>query len=88
MRIYCKPGHKIVFAYPGNGYRSDQIDAEEYLLEGNVYTVAKTEVGAMHTNVWLKEVPGVAFNSVLFEDYREEECHDREEYEIEATRKN
>ena len=40
-----------------------------HLLEvGKIYTVEDVEVHSRHTLVYLKEFPGVSFNSVVFEE--------------------
>lgn len=69
MDDHSAPGTKIVFAHPGNGYAHDQETAREHLEVGEVYTVERTEVGRWHTDVFIKEVPGVAFNSPMFDEY-------------------
>lgn len=38
------------------------------LTVGDIYTVTDVEVHSWHTNVYVAEIPGVAFNSVLFEE--------------------
>lgn len=68
MNIYSNPGTKVIFANPTYGYPHDQEKAKQHLAVGQVYTVHHTEVSASHTDVYLAEVPGIAFNSVLFED--------------------
>lgn len=68
MDIYAKKGHRVVFSNPESGYQHHQNTAKEYLKVGKTYTINKTEVSNYHTDVYLEEVPGVAFNSVLFED--------------------
>ena len=67
MDIYSKVGTKVIFAYPDSGYPHHQKTAAEHLELGRVYTVERIDVGGFHTDVFLAEVPGVAFNSVLFE---------------------
>lgn len=41
-------------------------NAHEHLTVGNEYTVEKVDVHSWHTKVFLKEIPGKAFNSVQF----------------------
>lgn len=72
MNIYARRGSKIVFKNVNAGRDYDQEKAREHLVVGQVYTVEFTEVGGWHTNVYLQEIPNVAFNSVLFEDYNVE----------------
>lgn len=68
MNIYAKNGDKIVFSNPDAGYKPHQTTAKEHLESGGIYTVEKTLVSNWHTDVYVKELPGIAFNSVLFED--------------------
>jgi hypothetical protein len=68
MNINALPGDRVRFAHPDNGYIPDQEKAARHLKVGNVYTVSRTSVHAFYTNVYLNEVFGVAFNSVMFED--------------------
>ncbi|MDO8558373.1 MAG: hypothetical protein Q7S09_04280 [bacterium] len=68
MNIYAKPGSRVVFSHPNNGYPGDQKNAQRHLQVGHTYTVERTEVHSFSTRVFLQEVPGTFFNSVLFED--------------------
>ena len=68
MNIYSDPGTKVIFANPTYGYPHDQENAKQHLTADKVYTVDHTDVFDSSTDVYLVEVPGVAFNSVLFED--------------------
>jgi hypothetical protein len=68
MDIYSESGTKIHFTRPSAGSKFDQELVKKYLIENNVYTVERTRVGNWHTDVYLTEVPGVAFNSVHFSD--------------------
>lgn len=47
-----------------------------HLLEvGKEYTLCDVEIHSWHTLVWVAEIPGIEFNSVLFEEldgYEEE----------------
>lgn len=61
------------FTKPGNGYPHDQKVAAKHLTEGESYTVDKVEVHSWHTKIWLKEVPDVSFNSVLFNFWMKED---------------
>lgn len=67
MDIYAKSGVKIKFSHPTSGLDGHQETANKHLSVGNSYTVEKTIVGGWHTDVFIKEVPGVAFNSVMFD---------------------
>lgn len=42
------------------------------LTVGQVYNVTGVDVQSWHTEVYLAEIPGVAFNSVLFEEMKGE----------------
>lgn len=67
MKIDAQKGTKVVFMYPNNGYSHDQEIARKHLEKGKEYTVAQVDVGRYETDVYLKEVPGIVFNSVMFE---------------------
>ena len=66
MDILTSPGKKVVFVYPDDGYPCDQETAAQHLVVGKSYTVASTVVHDWVTEVFLTEVPGVSFNSVMF----------------------
>lgn len=38
------------------------------LTPGEIYTVTDVDIHSWHTEIYLAEIPGVAFNSVLFEE--------------------
>jgi hypothetical protein len=67
MNIYALEGFKVIlrFGSTASGWEK----ARKLLDFGTIYTVEKTEVHNSHTDVWLKEVPGESFNSVLLEDF-------------------
>lgn len=68
INVRASPGTKVIFSNPDAGYVIDQENAREHLKVGKKYTVAYTRVRSWHTDVFLKEVDGVSFNSVLFEE--------------------
>jgi hypothetical protein len=68
MNIYAPSGSKVVYAYPENGYPSDQEKASKYLKIGETYTVKNVDVYDWRSRVTLVEVPEQYFNTVLFED--------------------
>lgn len=68
MNIDADEGAKVVFNHPNAGYPHHQETAREHLEVGATYTVERTEVDFSHTDVYLQEVEGVAFNSVHFDD--------------------
>ncbi len=72
MNIYALKGHKIRVKNFSCGYEHHQEVAKKYLTIGNVYTVERTKVSGCHTDVYLQEFPGVAFNSVFFKDVVEQ----------------
>lgn len=75
MDIYSKEDTKVRYTGKG-GYDSDKAFADRFLIVGNVYTVQFTDVGGFHTDVYLKQFPNEAFNSVMFEN-----CETPEELE-------
>jgi hypothetical protein len=68
MNIYATPGTRIVFKYPNNGHPDDRDRVMLALQVGQTYTVQKTSVGDWSSSVTLTEVPGVAFNTVMFDN--------------------
>jgi hypothetical protein len=73
MEIYAKENDKIVYKNINSGHEHDQKEANKYLIAGNIYTVDYTHVESFHTDVYIKEVPNISFNSVMFEDVNDEE---------------
>jgi len=73
MNIYAEKGHKVVFSNPKAGYAKDQVMGDNHLTVGSTYTIEHTEVLDWSTEVTLREVKGLVFNSVLFEDLKGEE---------------
>lgn len=72
MNIYAKEGDKVKPVFKDgklqHGHDWQKKVAMEYLKEGQIYTVEKTKVEDWSTDVYLKEFPGIPFNSVHFED--------------------
>lgn len=69
MDIYSPHGTKVILDAPENGYPHHQETLKKAgLVVGRVYTVNFTEVHDCYTDVYLVEVPNVAFNSVNFGD--------------------
>ena len=54
MDIYSKPGTKVVYAYPDNGYNYECELAKEILVIGNVYEVEKMDTST--GNVYVDEI--------------------------------
>ncbi len=68
MDIYTQPGSKVVFIAEG-GMGHDVPDAIMSGLQKDAeYTVSHLEVGGFSSRVYLKEFPGMGFNTVMFED--------------------
>jgi hypothetical protein len=70
MDIASPRGTKVRFTGYG-GYEFEQKLARTLLTVDAVYTVERTEIGAWSTDVFLNEVPGKSFNSVMFAARRE-----------------
>jgi hypothetical protein len=68
MNIYAESGAKVRCVSLTAGYECDQKRAREYLELNQIYTVDYTEVYNWCTDVYLREFPMIAFNSVIFED--------------------
>jgi len=68
MEPYTPSGEKVTVTEDSinYGYDSDKEKANKLLKVGGIYTIDYTEVGGWHTDVYLKEFPGVYFNSVHF----------------------
>lgn len=70
MNIQVEIGTKIKVTEDsiGNGYSSVEEKAREHLEIGGIYTIEDISIENWYTDVWVKEIPGVCFNSVSFED--------------------
>lgn len=73
MNIYAKEGDKVIFCNPKNGYDCDKNQCAKHLKVNQVYTVDFTDVGQSSTRVYLKEFHNVSFNSVMFDDFIEDQ---------------
>ena len=80
MNIFAMEGHKVKCSTFNAGMDYDQKKAERYLTVGNTYTVDHTVAESFSTEVYLKEFPLIAFNSVFFTDV--------EEQDLETTKKH
>lgn len=67
MNIYALENHKIRCCTLNAGYDYHKELAEKYLEVGKEYTVLRTHIDSYHTDVVVKEIPDVKFNSVFFE---------------------
>lgn len=69
MNIYANKGTKVRFIDDKFfGSATDRHFANQYIESNGVYTVERTVVHSWSTDVYLQEVPGVCFNSVLFQE--------------------
>ncbi len=69
MNIYSIPGSQVIYSRIINfSYHGQHENAKKHLIMGKVYTVEKTEVASSHTNVYLREFPGIPFPSSCFEN--------------------
>lgn len=51
-----------------NGYDHDTISANQYLTPGQMYTIDFEIVDRWQTDLYLQEVEGIGFNSVMFKN--------------------
>ena len=68
MDIYAEPGTKILYPNREDVVESERKFATRHLKPGSIYTIKKIDRGNWSTAVYLEEVPGISFNSVLFVD--------------------
>jgi hypothetical protein len=66
--IDTHPGEQVYFAHPTNGHPSDKAFAQKLLVHGYVYTVAFLDVHSCSSTLYLREFPGIGFNSVQFQN--------------------
>ena len=72
MDIHAKSGRQVTFLHSlAHGHIPDRENAAANLVLGRTYTVDGTVVHGFSTDVYLKEIPGVSFNSCHFEDFPE-----------------
>ncbi|MCE7991648.1 MAG: hypothetical protein HEP71_06700 [Roseivirga sp.] len=81
MNIYALNGHKVRLIRTDMGYEYQKERAEKYLKLRGVYTVDYTEVHSGSTEVYLEEVPDLAFNSTCFEDIKPQSPEDDSRHE-------
>ncbi len=72
MSLDTPQGSKVQYAYPTNGYRSDQFHAVTHLTVGETYTVQYIDIGSTQSSVILEEFPHTEFNTVMFAPVEEE----------------
>jgi len=66
--IYSEPGKKIKFANPDAGYEPDRECAKKNLVLDREYTVDFVEISSFHSRVTLREIRGIRFNTVMFDE--------------------
>lgn len=71
MRIDAPEGTKVAYLNKEAGYPYDQEEARRHLTLEGIYTVERTVIHNFTTDVYLKELPGLFFNSVLFSEIEE-----------------
>ena len=62
--------NQVRYAHPENGYPIDREKAAGRLHIGKTYTLMRTVVHSWSTDFYLREFPGVNFNSVLFDEVK------------------
>ena len=71
MSLDTKPGDKVLFDKPNQGHERDTQRALKHLVVGDEYTVERLDVAEWSSEVFFKEVPGVGFNTVHFQNVQE-----------------
>jgi hypothetical protein len=72
MSLDAKKGDKVVYLDRG-GYESDREFARLLgLVKGEIYTVDSVDADSFTSDVYLVEVPSRPFNTVMFDDYKED----------------
>lgn len=67
MDIHAEPGTKVKFTGE-NGYDNDRHIAFSHMDVGEVFTVKNIYVGSWVSYVEFEELPGIRFNTVMFEE--------------------
>jgi len=80
MNIYAIEDHKIKCVTLNAGYDYHKEIAEKHLEVGKEYTVLRTYVDSYHTDILIKEIPDIKFNSVFFEDVQKQSKEDNEKH--------
>lgn len=68
MRLDSTEGTLVIYRFPENGHEFDRETSQKHLTVGSIYTIEQTEVYDYNTDIYLKEFPGIRFNSVQFAD--------------------
>jgi hypothetical protein len=69
LNIYSKEGDQVIYL-DQNGWESDREQANKFLKKGQTYTIEKITVYKSSSRVYLKEIPGKGFNTVMFRNVR------------------
>lgn len=71
MNLRATEGDKVILRTLDVGYESHKELVKKYLVLNSIYTVDWVAVDSWSSEVYLKEVPGIAFNTVFFKDVNE-----------------
>lgn len=66
MNLRTLPGSQVIFNASVDDDLPDAVKARAHLRVDDVYTVERVDVGNFYSEVFLREVPRVGFNTVLF----------------------
>ena len=80
MNIYALKGHKVRCINLELPYDYQTETAHKHLELNKKYTVERTEVHSSSTEVFLKEIPEVAFNTTSFEDVSKQSEEDDQKH--------
>ena len=70
MDIESKKGTKVRFIAKNPESWGIGSDNAKHLVFGKIYTVDHTDIHSWHTEVYLEEIPGIAFGSTWFEEIK------------------
>lgn len=68
MEIFTPENKKVELATLNAGHDWQKEEVKKHLEFGKHYTVEKTIVHGFSSEVYLKEIPGVSFNTVFFKN--------------------
>lgn len=80
MNIYALKGHKVTCLSLESPYEYQTARAKKHLEIGKIYTVERTDVHSSSTEVYLQEIPEIAFNSTLFQDVEKQSEEDDQKH--------
>lgn len=70
MNSYWFKSGKVMYGHPDAGYPYDQELARKHLVKGKIYHVVNEDIGRNRSEVLLRGISGVWFNSVMFEEVK------------------